>query len=177
VLVLYNLGLAVFPESLQIAFVAACLHIFSPAGIFLSAPYGESTFALLSFCGYLLFVWSFGDDGEVTAVHDALVAAAGLFWGAATTIRSNGLLNGLIFLEEVFRIAYSSRYGVKISYIRRLFTTGIGGIFIAIGFLVPQYIAFQEFCGRPLASEGRFLRPWCENRLPSIYTFVQSYYW
>ncbi|KAJ3573739.1 hypothetical protein NPX13_g4594 [Xylaria arbuscula] len=53
-LVLYKLGLAVWKNS-RISLVAAVLHVLSPGGLFLSAPYSESSYALLSFTGYLFF--------------------------------------------------------------------------------------------------------------------------
>lgn len=75
VLVLYCLGCAIFSgrKGRMLAFIAACLHIFSPAGLFLSAPYGESTYALLSFTGYFLFVQSFSPSGASTSLKDALI--------------------------------------------------------------------------------------------------------
>ncbi|KAI9745552.1 MAG: ER membrane glycoprotein subunit of the GPI transamidase complex-like protein [Claussenomyces sp. TS43310] len=62
VLVLYGFTRRIFPDgeaTRKLAFVTALLHIISPAGLFLSAPYGESTFALLSFVGYLVFSYGF----------------------------------------------------------------------------------------------------------------------
>src|SRR5580700_4817450 len=111
VLVLYFLGRLIFTSSSgrTLSFIAACLHVLSPAGLFLSAPYGESTFALLAFLGYLLFARSFFVTGESTVLHDALMVVSGIVLGLATTIRSNGLLNGILFLEEVVRVVVSMR--------------------------------------------------------------------
>ncbi len=53
VVVLYRLGKLVWADG-RLAFLAASLHIFSPAGLFLSAPYAESTFSLLSFVGFYI---------------------------------------------------------------------------------------------------------------------------
>jgi len=60
--------------------------------------------------------------------------------------------------------------------IRHLIATGIGGVCIAVGFLVPQLIAFQEFCGNPTL-DNQPQRIWCKDTLPSIYGYVQSHYW
>jgi phosphatidylinositol glycan class V len=180
VLALYSLVRALFPEASnqKLAFVTAALHIFSPAGIFLSAPYGESTFALLSFLGYLVFVRSFNvHDQQATLLQDALILISGLLLGLATTVRSNGLLNGLLFLEEAIRATYSLRRGVSLAAMRRVVANGIGGILVGLGFLLPQYIAFQEFCMTSAISEKEPSRIWCKRALPSIYFFVQDYYW
>jgi GPI mannosyltransferase 2 len=174
VLVLFSLTSAVFSEpSSWLAFTAASLHIISPAGIFLSAPYAESSCALLSFIGCLLFPKSLGDKGPVTASHDMLVLLSGVFFGIATTFRSNGILNGLLLLEEAFRILWSLKSDSRISAFRRLLATGLGGLSVAVGFLLPQYIAYTEYCG----NSGTNTRTWCKRTLPSIYTFVQDHYW
>ncbi|KAK6526391.1 ER membrane glycoprotein subunit of the GPI transamidase complex-like protein [Orbilia ellipsospora] len=50
-----------------VAFVAAALHVLSPAGIFLIAPYNEPIFSLLSFLGYWLYGYAIRnatDDGH-----------------------------------------------------------------------------------------------------------------
>lgn len=178
VLALYSLARAILHngQSKKFAFITACLHVFSPAGLFLSAPYGESTFGLLNFSGYLLFAKSFDFQEQITAYQDILIVASGLVLGSATTVRSNGLLNGLLFLEEAIRTTYSMKNGLAVPVIRRLIATGIGGVCIAIGFLVPQLIAFQEFCGNQTL-DTQPQRIWCKDTLPSIYSFVQSHYW
>jgi phosphatidylinositol glycan class V len=174
VLVLFSLTSAVFSESSSwLAFTAASLHIISPAGLFLSAPFAESSCALLSFIGCLLFTKSLGGNGPVTVSHDMLVLLSGVFFGIATTFRSNGILNGLLLLEEAFRTLWSLKIDSRISTFRRLIATGLGGLSVAVGFLLPQYIAYTEYCG----NSGISTRTWCERSLPSIYTFVQDHYW
>lgn len=174
VLVLFSLTSAVFSEpSPWLAFTAASLHIISPAGLFLSAPYAESSCALLSFAGCLLFTKSLGGNGPTTASHDMLVLLSGVSFGIATTFRSNGILNGLLLLEEAFRTSWSLKHGFPISSLRRLIATGLGGMSVAVGFLLPQYIAYTEYCGKGDVTT----RTWCNRTLPSIYTFVQDHYW
>lgn len=179
VVVLYYLARALFPgpSDHKLAFATACLHIVSPAGVFLSAPYGESTFAFLNFLGILLFVKSFSVTGLSSAGQDVCLIASGLVLGSATTIRSNGLLSGLLFLEEALRTLATVRNGLQFVPLRRLVTTGIGGVCIGLGFVLPQYIAYEEYCGHSSSSAGSIAREWCGRRLPSIFTFVQSYYW
>lgn len=174
VIALYHMARAVFPgpSGRQLAFMAGCLHIISPAGVFLSAPYGESTFALLSFVGFLFFVWSIPISKRPSIAHDLSLVLSGLALGAATTVRNNGLLSGLLFLEEAVLVGLSLRDGVSVLKIRRLALTGLGGVCVGFGFLLPQYIAYQEYCGL-----NSMPRAWCAKLAPSIYTFVQEYYW
>ncbi|KAE8451564.1 hypothetical protein EG329_003637 [Mollisiaceae sp. DMI_Dod_QoI] len=173
VLLLFRLSLAVFPGSPRsFAFTTALLHVISPAGLFLSAPYAESSCALLSFAGCLLFVKSLGHNGQ-SATHDLYLLISGILFGAATTFRSNGILNGLLLLEEALRTLLLLRYDLGTAVLRRLFAAGLGGMGVALGFLLPQYIAYQEYC----QSIDIAPRIWCQKPLPSIYTFVQSHYW
>ncbi|EMR82639.1 putative gpi mannosyltransferase 2 protein [Botrytis cinerea BcDW1] len=159
----------------RFALVTALLHIISPAGIFLSAPYAESSTALLTFLGAFIFAKSF-ESGESnrTLGHDLLILISGVVFGLATTFRSNALLNGLLLLEEAFRILLSLSNGFNIFAVRRLIITGLGGMCVGIGFLTPQYIAYQEYCGVTDIVNPRI---WCSNTLPSIYAFVQAFYW
>jgi phosphatidylinositol glycan class V len=174
VLVLFSLTLAVFSEpSPWLAFTAASLHIISPAGLFLSAPYAESSCALLSFVGCVLFTKSLCGNGPPTASRDMLVLLSGVSFGIATTFRSNGILNGLLLLEEAIRTLWSLKHSVQITTFRRLIATGLGGMSVAVGFLLPQYIAYTEYCSRVEVTT----RTWCKRSLPSIYTFVQDHYW
>jgi GPI mannosyltransferase 2 len=179
VLALYFLGRLIFtsPSGHILSFIAACLHVLSPAGLFLSAPYGESTFALLAFLGYLLFAQSFFVTGESAVLQDVLIVASGIVLGFATTIRSNGLLNGILFLEEFVRVIVSMRGSLRLASIRRLAATGVGGLCTAIGFLLPQYIAYQQYCNHYSDPDDRVQRVWCRRSLPSVYTFVQDHYW
>lgn len=175
VLALFSLTRTVFPGShTRFAYVTAILHILSPAGLFLSAPYAESSFSFLSFSGCLLLAKGSVDVGRTSAGTDLLVLLSGIVFGIATTFRSNGLLNGLLFLQEALQALLLFRHGFQISIVRRLAATGLGGMSIAVGFLLPQYIAYREYCE---ASTTHILRPWCERTPPSIYTFVQDHYW
>ncbi|ESZ99364.1 GPI mannosyltransferase 2 [Sclerotinia borealis F-4128] len=174
ILVLHSLTLTLFPSK-RFALVTALLHVISPAGIFMSAPYAESSCALLTFLGVFLFTKSFGSGANnATLGHDLLVLLSGIVFGVATTFRSNALLNGLLLLEEAFRTFISLGNGFKITTIRRLIITGLGGICVGTSFLLPQYLAYQEYCGETALESSRL---WCTDAIPSIYTFVQGYYW
>ncbi|KFX87178.1 hypothetical protein V490_08472 [Pseudogymnoascus sp. VKM F-3557] len=173
VFALYHLACAVFPgpSGPQLAFIAGCLHILSPAGIFLSAPCGESTAAFLTFAGLLFFAWGVPVGAASSGRQEGFVVLAGVTLGLATTVRSNALLNGIVFAEEAVLVAWSVRKGLSVQKIKRLAAVGVGGCCIAVGFLLPQYFAYQEYCSS--ASP----RPWCTSLAPSIYTFVQEHYW
>ncbi|KAF4635351.1 hypothetical protein G7Y89_g2743 [Cudoniella acicularis] len=157
VLSLFFLTKAVFPNSSSdnFAFRTAALHIISPAGMFLSAPFAESTCAFLSFAGSLIFTQSLVVEGPSTLGHDLLVMVSGVTFGIATTFRSNGILNGLLLLEEAFRSLLRLRYGFRFVTIRRLVATGLGGLSVAAGFLLPQYISYAEYCREPDVQELR----------------------
>ncbi|KAK8131785.1 hypothetical protein PG984_008223 [Apiospora sp. TS-2023a] len=174
VLVLHRLGLKICKDP-KTSFVAALLHIVSPAGIFLSAPYQESPCALFCFLGYLLL--AHGCLGHSRSIRkDAAIVSSGIVFGLATLFRSNGLLSGVSFaafaLAELHRLATTS---MSLVNIRRLAALGVGGLSVAMGYLVPQVLAYQTFCTEP--SVTATLRPWCQKTLPSIYTFVQEKYW
>ncbi len=168
-LVLYQLGLVVWGNR-RLSFTAALLHVLSPAGLFLSAPYAESTFAFLSFLGYLFFAKGVLSDKR-TVVHDVSIVASGMWFGFATTFRSNGILGGVLFASELLRELTSVPTLVSI---RRRLALIVGGSAVAIGFAIPQLIAYLTFCSESSATEQR---PWCSKTLPSIYSFVQEHYW
>ncbi|KAI1077271.1 GPI mannosyltransferase 2 [Whalleya microplaca] len=170
VLVLYQLGIAVWKRP-RLSFVAALLHVLSPAGIFLSAPYQESTFALLSFTGYLFFAKGLLTEKH-TVAHDVSLVASGMWFGFASTFRSNGLFNGIPFAVAFVRELSGSP---TLASIGRRIALLVGGSAIAIGFVGPQIVAYQLFCAA--GPSGIELRPWCTSHLPSIYSFVQERYW
>ncbi|KAK1832419.1 glycosyltransferase [Podospora conica] len=196
-IVLYRLGLVVWrsnPRGPLLSLVAALLHVVSPAGLFLSAPYAESTCALLTFLGYLLYARSC--TSQTAAARDGYVVLAGLAFGLATSFRSNAILNGIPFAWEVLQVlsALAGRWtsgstSARLSRsdpqsttpttgdaVRRLLALGAGGVAVAAGTLVPQAVAYQRFCVSPSDADLP-RRPWCDKLVPSIYTFVQQHYW
>ncbi|KAI1772215.1 glycosyltransferase family 76 protein [Hypoxylon cercidicola] len=168
-LVLYKLGLVIWKNQ-RLSFVSALLHILSPAGLFLSAPYNESTYALLSFSGYLFLAKGLLGQKR-TFAHDVSLVASGMWFGFATTFRSNGLLNGIPFATALVQELFTTP---SLSSIRRCCALILGGLAVAAGFLIPQLAAYQTFCSAPSPNK---LRPWCTHGLPSIYSFVQEHYW
>lgn len=156
----------------RLALLASLLCIVSPAGIFLSAPYGESPFSALSFAGVLVLALAYRHaSGSLTRSAGVLVAGAVL--GLATAVRSNGLAAGLVFAVEALRAvaAFAKRPGF--TPVVAAGAAGLGGILVALGSVIPQYVAYNIYCAGPLGP----LRPWCENTVPSIYSYVQDVYW
>ncbi|KAI1623814.1 phosphatidylinositol glycan, class V [Exophiala viscosa] len=178
VILLFELSTSLLEDNKKsyISFTAAALHIFSPAGIFLSAPSTESIFAPLSFLGFWAYLHAIRCFNHAKILTGCLnIILAGLAFGLATIIRSNGILAGIPFLIEAVTITLTilSR-GLSLSRITRLASIVVGGLLVGLGMVAPQFIAYQEYCADRASSERR---PWCEWSLPSIFTFVQSHYW
>ncbi|KAG9386627.1 GPI mannosyltransferase 2 [Pyrenophora tritici-repentis] len=114
VLVLYRLlTLVLEPQRRQIIpFIAAVLHILTPASLFLCAPYAEAMFSFLNFTGMLFYAQSrtMAETGKSSFGEDLLKISSGLFFAVATLMRSNGLLSGTIFLYDVARNVGLFRY-------------------------------------------------------------------
>ncbi|EJT80331.1 GPI mannosyltransferase 2 [Gaeumannomyces tritici R3-111a-1] len=174
-LALLRLGNLVWHDQPGVALTATCLHVLSPAGLFLSAPVAEASFSLLSFAGMLLFAKAAraGSVGSVLA-RDGLTLASAVVFALATTFRSNGLLNGIPFAFAFISEASGFLSHPSAATIWRLAVLGLGGICIAAGLIVPQAVAYQRYCLQP---PGTPLRSWCNQTLPSIYSFVQREYW
>ncbi|KAF1845452.1 glycosyltransferase family 76 protein [Cucurbitaria berberidis CBS 394.84] len=179
VLVLYRLLTMILDPQQQhhVAFNASVLHILTPASLFYSAPYAEALFSLLNLTGMLYYAQSkaTAKAGGSPFQEDAYKLSSGLVFASASLMRSNGLLSGLIFLYDVAR--YMPRIAsakLSVRDFRRIFVTCVAGLFVAIGFAWPQYLAYTEFCGREASLNSR---PWCEKSVPSIYSWVQSHYW
>ncbi|KAI9851371.1 MAG: ER membrane glycoprotein subunit of the GPI transamidase complex-like protein [Thelocarpon superellum] len=178
VLLLYKLSQVVIEPSLGplVPLVAALLHIISPAGVFLSAPYTESLYSCLSFLGYLFYAWSLqAHQARQGLRRDVSVLMAGLIFGLATTIRSNGLFNGLPLLYDALWILWRVAHLQSVEF-ARLATLGVSGALVAAGFVVPQWLAYDVYCIGWSQTSASF-PPWCTRLLPSIYTWVQDHYW
>jgi phosphatidylinositol glycan class V len=180
VLVLYRLSNMLLgrQQNGRVPFVASMLHIVSPAGMFLSSPYAESLFAALNFTGMFLYAQARLNDRpnrKQTVREDALILGAGTLFMLATWVRSNGMLSGLLFLFDA--VSYVSKLPKRELYldvIRRLVITCSAGTLLGFGSMIPQYVAYQQYC---ISEADTSARPWCSRTLPSIYTWVQSQYW
>ena len=196
VIVLYHMSKDVFrsllaksPSSVleaeTLALLASLLHILSPAGIFLSAPYGEALFSFLHFCGLWSYVrgYSHGERGEWKARNQLMVVAGALI-GTATTVRSNGILGGILFAHDAVEEGYDflalviSNGFREVTEIQRrmsrLGSTVFAGFLIGLGLAIPQVLAWREYCRGGRIDEKR---EWCSRLVPSIYAWVQDHYW
>lgn len=179
VLVLFRLLTAIWGARSHpnVPFLASSLHILSPAGLFLSAPYTESLFAMLNFAGMLCYVLArnSGLNKKQALREDALLIISGILFAVATAIRSNGLLSGLIFVYDVVcSVPRMLKWQLSRSDARRVSVTGFAGALMAFGSVIPQYVAYREFC---VTNPDLEARPWCRKMIPSIYSWVQSHYW
>lgn len=182
VLMLHQITLLVSPATVQsedplMAWLAAGLHIISPAGIFLSAPYAESVFSFLNFAGCLAYVKSVVSQAESKhAMANAAVSLSGIIFGLATTLRGNGLLSGLTLIYDAVTCLSSILHGVETnSHLTRLLAVCIAGTLMACIAIIPQYVAYDEYCRSGGGLE--VARPWCSYWIPSIYAWVQEEYW
>ena len=169
VLILYKLTVLVSADR-RLAYVASVLHVISPAGLFLSAPYAESPFSFLSFLGTWLFALSY-NHRHSTVKHGLSIVGAGITFGLACIFRSNGLAYGLLFAVEAVRALISFFQKPGLSSLLSVVFPVVGGLYIALGFAAPQAMAWMRYCS------DFAIRPWCLNMPPSIYGFVQEYYW
>lgn len=204
VLVLHRLTAIVVPGSArkQIAFLAAALHACSPAGVFLSAPYGEALFSLLNFSGMLWYAYArvdaappilagLDENGWRPKSARSLLYSliSGLCFGLATMVRSNGLLSGLILFYDIIQSLhglFGPRIG-QISSLMRIIGAVIAGLLVGMGFIIPQWLAYQQYCLKVIAArldlqfsahvDQENTRPWCSKTPPSIYSWVQKHYW
>jgi len=99
----------------------------------------------------------------------------------ATMVRSNGLLNGAVFLLDFWRVGWrlvageegGGRGGRRA--VGRLVGLGAGGVLVGAGLAFPQWVAYERYC---LTDAGAVeVRSWCDGTVPSIYFFVQERYW
>ncbi|KAJ5756241.1 hypothetical protein N7533_005784 [Penicillium manginii] len=139
VLALYGLSANVFghetPTQRLICFLSAALHIISPAGAFLSAPYGESIFSFLNIWGFYIYTSSLiADHKGAVRFRDILVLAAAVLFALATLVRSNGILSGFLFAYDATTLAWSTlTKGPSSRTLRRLAVIVLGGLNCSIG--------------------------------------------
>lgn len=182
VLILHEFTLTVcikstFTKISSFCVLSASLHIISPAGMFLSAPYAESPFSFLNLTGYYCYAKGMLKHNEGRkSQRDLLVLLSGVLFGIATTFRGNGLLSGLVLVLDALACGIRILRSIEIrSNVRHLLTVSISGLVMACIAVVPQYLAYSEYCVRGIADSDK--RPWCSYWPPSVYAWVQKHYW
>ncbi|KAI9227415.1 MAG: GPI mannosyltransferase 2 [Piptocephalis tieghemiana] len=162
----------------QLARTAALLFTLTPSAAFMSAPYTESPFALLTFSGMLAYSKGHG-------------TIAALLWSLTTTLRSNGILHAGFFMHDLLREwirhllpprAYhpslprsspSLEGWIRLASVTLL--TLLRSALILIPFIIIQFYGYLQYCSSEAPDA---LRPWCTtSTLPIIYAFVQDHYW
>lgn len=132
----------------KFAQTVACLFILAPSGIFEIAGYSESLFALITFTGMLL---------RESQQH----ILSGMVFALGCGIRGNGVLWGIIFVNDLYDAVKSKEVQKAISVI-------IGGSFMGLALLIGQAYPYFTYCPG---------REWCDYLIPSIYGYVQDKYW
>ncbi|KAI9491859.1 GPI mannosyltransferase 2 [Zychaea mexicana] len=147
---LFKLTRSVFPGHPVLATVSAIAFCLSPPAMFMSSVYTESPFALLSFTGMLWY-------------SQGRYLAACIVWGLASSIRSNAMIySGFFIYDLVVR-----RLG-KCSMVTGLIRAALYTMITLTGYIAVQYNGYQQFCPG---------RPWCDQTIPMLYSFVQKEYW
>ncbi|XP_056365083.1 GPI mannosyltransferase 2 isoform X2 [Oenanthe melanoleuca] len=186
---LLGLGRAVLRDRRQ-AFLAALLFSLSPAGVFLAAAYSESTFACLAFSA----MWRL-EKGQ-----DCL---SGLLFSLAAAARANGLVNaGFVLYSRARRFALQLQGGSAPLLWKQLLSLASSAALMCAGIFLPfvlfQYYAYVRFCSpgtglaqsvpKPLLQLARDKGyrvagttgaepPWCSQRFPVVYSYIQDTYW
>jgi phosphatidylinositol glycan class V len=159
-LILYQLTLHL-SHSASYSALVSLLHLFSPSPSTQVVPYTEPFYALFSFAAIY----------RLETKQDSYWLAA-ILTGLATSFRSIGVIQCLLWipqwthhLKQLIHHPYS-----LIRFISTSFKTLLLALITCAPFIYDQYSAYKHYCYQSP-------RPWCSNRIPSIYTFVQSHYW
>ncbi|XP_065506731.1 GPI mannosyltransferase 2 isoform X2 [Caloenas nicobarica] len=190
---LYKLGCAVL-RCRRAAFLAAVLFCVSPANVFLAAAYSESMFSCLAF-------------GAMWRLERGQRWLGALLFSLAAGARANGVVNAGFFLYSCakrFILQLQVRSGslrtLRPSW-KRLLSAASSAVVCAgvfLPFALFQYYAYVRFCvpgadlqravpepllrlaldkGYRLAGARGVHPPWCSQRFPAVYPYIQDVYW
>lgn len=157
--------------------VAVILFCFNPASIFFTAPYSESLYSWLSFTSMDMVLRN--------------SYACSIRLGLTVLCRSNGLINlGYLFylyFKNVFKRTSILRTSiiVAISVFVVFFQFGIFQTYIYNLFCMKKNFIFADHIIKYAIKENlvlagnktEFSSPWCLNRIPMAYSYIQSHYW
>ncbi|KAJ1655492.1 ER membrane glycoprotein subunit of the GPI transamidase complex-like protein [Dispira simplex] len=169
---LYHLGIDLLRDK-RLAFLGALCYCFTPSNVFMSAIYTESLFALFSFISMRLVLQ-----------RRYLLTAYFICLGSLT--RSNSIAYSGFFIYDLIvrplqRLFHPVADDSVLRYARvrwlLMYSWNIcrAVFFCAIalsGFILFQLYGYSLYCLGPQNQ-----RPWCNSRIPLLYSFVQHYYW
>ncbi|NWV41781.1 PIGV mannosyltransferase, partial [Grantiella picta] len=191
---LYKLGCAVLQRRSQ-AFLAALLFSLSPANVFMAAAYSESMFAFLAFSA----MWQL-EKGQ-SWLSGLLFSLAS---GARANGLINA---GFFVYSRVKRFALQLQVGSapvrKLPPVwQQVLSLASSAALMCAGIFLPfalfQYYAYVRFCspgmgmdqtipeplwqlaqdkGYRVAGMDRIKPPWCSQRIPLVYSYIQDTYW
>ncbi|NWH93868.1 PIGV mannosyltransferase, partial [Aegithalos caudatus] len=180
---------------LLLAFLASLLFSVSPAGVFMAAAYSESMFAFLAFgamwqleqgqswLGGLLFSLASGARANGLLNAGFFLYSRGKRFALQLQVGSASRRKLPLVWKQVLSLASSA-------------ALMCAGIFLP--FALFQYYAYVRFCGpgtglgeaipEPLlqlardkgyrvAGVGGDKPPWCSQRFPVVYSYIQDTYW
>lgn len=131
---------------------ATLIYCFNPASVFFSTNYSESLYAMLLF-------------GGLAALEGHRLALSTLLLTLATWTRANGILNACFVLAVMLRDSFGRR---RFPSIWAVLTTVVSMACVASPYIAFQAYAYFKFCPN---------EPWCTDRIPSVYNYVQRHIW
>ncbi|KAI9281083.1 GPI mannosyltransferase 2 [Sporodiniella umbellata] len=150
---LYKLTAYLLPQQQKrLAYTSSIAFCLSPPAMFMTSFYTESLFALCSFTGMYY-------------VSQKKYFCAAIVWGFTSGIRSNAIVFSGFFFYDLVWIRSMKNLNFYTGILRSLLYTAIS----ASGFALFQYYGYVKFCSLD--------RPWCHEKIPLLYTFVQKEYW
>lgn len=147
-LVLYEYTMILSSGFSSIALKSSVLFLWSSMGVFGTVAYSENFAALWSIIGLYLREASFLNQKSSVYIFSSI------FFTLAFWTRSNCIVLGAIYLYDL--LTHQKK--------RSLFA----GILLGIGVLASLYPPYSEFCPG---------RPWCNDLVPSLYSYAQKKYW
>lgn len=191
---LLGLGRAVLRQPRQ-AFLAALLFSLSPAGVFLAAAYSESMFAVLAFSA----MWRL-EQGQGWLSGLLFALASGVRANGVVNAGFFLYSRGRSFALQLQ--AGSASRGKLPALWRQVLSLAFSAALMCAGIFLPfalfQYYAYVRFCGPGtglaqdipeallqlardkgyrVAGVGGDKPPWCSQRFPVVYSYIQDTYW
>ncbi|OUM57786.1 glycosyltransferase family 76 protein [Piromyces sp. E2] len=163
---LYKLGIKIFKDE-KFSRITAICYCLTPSGMFSTAVYTESLFAFLTFYGMEKMV-------------DKKYLQAALIWMLTTLTRSNAITYIGFFGYEMLK-KKNTNSKLETINVKRLLKSLLKFIIysciVGSGLVFYQFFCYKKFCLDVKDENGQFIRPWCENKIPLLYSFVQIEYW